>query len=86
MLCDYCNCSLHGTSPVETDKGKFCDSTCAELAEHQDTPPYQKELSLAYEGQQLELELKQKGGNLTLTGVLEIGKTSSLQYGQGFSL
>lgn len=57
LNCDYCNSNLHGLSPVETDLGVFCDSTCAELAEHSDTKPYHPELSLAYEGQQLELKL-----------------------------
>ena len=58
MHCDYCNCSLHGISPVETEQGSFCDSTCAELAKHQDVPEHHPELSLSYDGQQLELTLK----------------------------
>ncbi len=55
--CDYCKTSLRHQSCYETDNGTYCDSTCAELAE---PAGYSPELSLAYQGQQLELTLSRK--------------------------
>lgn len=56
-LCDYCKTSLLHQTCYETDNGTYCDSTCAELAE---PAGYSPELSLAYTGQQFEINLNRK--------------------------
>jgi hypothetical protein len=61
--CEYCNTSLQHQTPVESDGKEYCDRFCVELANRRTW--YSTELSLSYEGQQLELTLNRKERDLS---------------------